>query len=148
MSDIKDYSKLFEQAEKSVASVKDEGLRKIAFEKLLSHLLSDSSADNDDNEQPKRKRHKSKSSGQTSRESSKVKKDGPLTWLRELADEGFFKKPKSSAQIREELETRDHHLKPTDLTFPLRVLCKEKVLRRTKATSAEGGKSKLHWVKW
>jgi hypothetical protein len=71
-----------------------------------------------------------------------------LAWLRELAGEGFFKKPKSSSNIREELETRDHHLKATDLTAPLRIMCNDKALRRKKMSPQEGEKAVLHWVNW
>lgn len=144
MSDTKDYSKLFEQAEKAVSSVKDEGLRKIAFEKLVSRLLADGSEENEENRQSKRK----KSSGQARAKNSVVKKDGPLAWLRGLVDDGFFNQPKSSSNIREELETQGHHLKATDLTAPLRTLCNEKLLRRKKMSPKKGSKAVWHWVIW
>ena len=149
MSDIKDYSKLIEQAEKAVSSVKDESLRKIAFEKLLSHLLSDNSEDDEDiDDRPKLKKTKSKSSGHSDKRKSKAKKEGPKGWLRELVAEGFFSKPKSSSDILEELENRSHHLQATDLTRPLQLLCHEKLLRRKKMASEKGGKAFLHWVNW
>lgn len=149
MSDIKDYSKLLEQAEKAVSSVKDESLRKIAFEKLLSHLLSDNSEDDEDiNDQQKRKKTESKSSGHADKGKPKSKKEGPRGWLSELVTEGFFSKPKSSSNIQEELENRSHHLQATDLTRPLQLLCHEKLLRRKKIVLEKGGKTLLHWVNW
>jgi hypothetical protein len=66
--------------------------------------------------------------------------------LLELVEESFFQSPKSSNDIREELESRGHHLNATDLTFPLQKLCHEKNLRRKKID--RDGKQVLHWVNW
>lgn len=151
----KEYSKLFEDAEKAVSGIKNEKFREMAFEKLINHLLVGSSKDGhepdeeeDEEETVKRKRKKGRTNSKKVTSGSKPKAEGPLSWLRELADEGFFKKPKSSSHIREELETRDHHLTPQDLTAPLRILCNDRKLRRKKMVPDEGGKSVLHWVNW
>lgn len=96
----------------------------------------------------KRRSIKVKTKASSSRGGSKPSKDGPKAWLRELVKEGFFKKPKSSNAIREELETRSHHLKATDMTQPLEALCHEKLLRRKKETPDGGSKALLHWVNW
>ncbi len=149
----KDYSKLFEDAEKAVSGIKNEKFKEMAFEKLLNHLLK---ADGDDDDEEEKGREKS-GKGKTKKArkakkkeggNSKAKTDGPLAWLRELATESFFKKPKSSSNIREELVTRDHHLKATDLTAPLRIMCNDKILRRKKMSPKEGEKAVLHWVNW
>lgn len=151
-TDSTNYAKLFEDAEKAVSGIKNEKLKEIAFDKLLNHLLKDNSPASDDeveierDEKPKRRKAKVKTS--STRVGSKPSKDGPKAWLRELVEEGFFKKPKSSSAIREELETRSHHLKATDLTLPLQALCHEKLLRRKKESPEGGGKAVLHWVNW
>lgn len=151
-TDSTNYAKLFEDAEKAVSGIKNEKLKEIAFDKLLNHLLKDNSRSGDDegevekDEKPKRRKTKVKAS--SSRGGSKPSKDGPKAWLRELVEEGFFKKPKSSSAIREELETRSHHLKATDLTLPLQALCHERLLRRKKEAPDGGGKAVLHWVNW
>src|SRR5688500_6723056 len=100
----KDYSKLLEDAEKSVSGIKNEKFREMAFEKLLNHLLkADTDDDEQDEEEKPRKKSVKKSNRTRKREggNSKSKAEGPLAWLRELSDEGFFKKPKSSSNIRE-----------------------------------------------
>jgi len=143
MSETKDYSKLIEQAEKAVSSVKDESLRKIAFEKLVSHLLDGNSSNGDEDDNDSQKKPKAKRAKHSTSKSVKSKTGGPKVWIEELIAEKFFSKPKSSADIRQELESRSHHLSPTDITMPLQNLCHEKKLRRKKET---GGK--LHWVNW
>lgn len=140
-----DFSKVLEDAEKQVAGIKNEKLKEIAFGKLVSHLL-DGNISDDEDVSPKKQKVK-KTSRTTSRQ-AKNKTDGPLAWLRDLVADGFFKKPKSSSNIREELKTQDHHLEATDLTAPLRILCKDKLLRRKKMTPEEGVKAVLHWVNW
>jgi hypothetical protein len=42
-----DFSKVFEDAEKAVAGIKNDKLKEIAFEKLVSHLLAGNSTDNE-----------------------------------------------------------------------------------------------------
>jgi hypothetical protein len=152
-TDPKTFSKVFEDAESAVSGIKNEKLREIAFEKLVNHLLTDQSKTSEDNsEEEKFKKKKSKKKRTVSKGSNSVtdksKIDGPKAWLRELITEGFFKKLKSSSNIREELETRSHHLKASDLTLPLESLCHERLLRRKKAAPENGGKAVLHWVNW
>lgn len=142
-----DFSKILEDAEKQVSGVKDDKLREIAFSKLVSHLLDHVEPSTDEDEEQLNK-SMSRKTKRTSTKTSKVKQEGPSSWLRELATEEFFKEPKSSVDIREELETRSHHLSATDLTSPLEKLCHDKVLRRKKISPEGGGKTFLHWVNW
>ncbi|CAF3409753.1 unnamed protein product, partial [Rotaria sp. Silwood2] len=79
---------------------------------------------------------------------TKARTTGPKAWMLELVEEGFFNKPKSSANIIEELETRSHHLQASDLTWPLESLCHDKKLRRKKIAPEKGGKEVLHWSNW
>ncbi len=133
-----DYSEKFQEAEKAVSSIKDEKLKSIAFERLINHILS--------NEATKTNGKKVKNVKEKAGEGAKKKIEGPKAWLIELVDENFFHAPKSSNDIREELEARGHHLNATDLTFPLQKLCHEKRLRRKKIT--RDSKEVLHWVNW
>jgi len=149
-----DFSKLFEDAEKSVSVIKDEKLRQIAFDKLVTHLLSGASGggEGQDPEErtPLKKSPTKPSAGKTSKkkDDQKTTKAGPKGYLTELLKEGFFSKPKSSREIREELEARSHHLEASDLTAPLQLLCHEKLLRRKKESNKEGGSGRLSWVNW
>ncbi|MEP7198126.1 MAG: hypothetical protein ABI851_16530 [Saprospiraceae bacterium] len=139
----KDFSKILEDAEKQVAGIKNEKLKEIAFSKLISHLLDGNSTDENDDDNSSTKKSKPKSTKRVASKASKGKTDGPKAWIEELVDENFFSKPKSSSDIRTELESRSHHLSATDITNPLQTICHAKKLRRKKET---GGK--IHWVNW
>jgi hypothetical protein len=138
-----DYSKTLEEAERQVSGIKDAKLREIAFSKLVSHLLDDhEETDNGSTETRVTKRNKT-----SQRKKTTNKQGGPKLWLTEFVEEGFFKKPKSAKEILEELETRSHHLKASDLTFPLRALCHDKRLRRKKLAGSDS-KEVYHWSNW
>ncbi len=49
-----------------------------------------------------------------------------------LISEGFFNKPKNLTEIISELETKDYHLKASDLTLPLRKVVRKGLLKKTK----------------
>jgi hypothetical protein len=51
--------------------------------------------------------------------------------------DGFFKKPKTIAEVKAELENRGHHIPMSSLSGPLQKLCQRKILRRQKAKTAE-----------
>lgn len=148
--DNSNFTKLFEDAEKTVSGIKNEKLREIAFEKLVNHLLAGHTNKAEDHHPSieKKATKKNRTSSFSRNSGPKVSKDGPKTWIKELVTEGFFKKHKSSSDIREELETRSHHLSATDLTLPLQTLCHEKLLRRKKIAPETGGKAVLHWINW
>lgn len=141
-----DFSSLIAEAEKAVEKMKEPRLKEIAFERVLDYLLSTSITN-------------AKIIGKTASHSPKVglaklpskpssKSDGPLAWVRELVDDNFFSKPKSSKDIQDELVKQSHRLKPSDLTLPLQTLCHEKKLRRDKIAPADGGKKVFHWFNW
>lgn len=154
-NDSSHYAKLLKDAEDAVSGLKNDKLREIAFEKLLSHFLNDSEDEGNDegngeeikvvksNKKARAKKSRKKSSSVT-----RSSKEGPRSWLDELVEEGFFKKPKSANDILGELKSRSHHLKPTDITSPLQKICHDKLLRRITEKAETSGKSVLHWVKW
>ena len=49
-----------------------------------------------------------------------------------LIDDGFFKSNRTMAEIIKELETRDYHLKSSQLTSTLRNIVRNKHLKKTK----------------
>lgn len=49
-----------------------------------------------------------------------------------LVEEGYFDLPRSMNEMISELKTRDYHLKPSDLTLPLRKIVRNGILKRTK----------------
>src|SRR5262245_46132716 len=137
-----DLSPHIETAEKAVAAVKDPRLREIAFARILDHLLTSK------NSAPAKSNHAvSKKPGRQARE-TKAASTGVTAWLRELVDEGFFSEPRPMKQIIQELSNRSHHLRDTDLTRQLQNFCHDKLLRRRKQSSAEGGREVFHWSNW
>jgi hypothetical protein len=124
------------EAESAVASVKDPELRRAAFEKVLQHLL--------ENQAGPAKQSKSKAAAQGQ---SKTKvKAGPTGRIADLIGDGFFKKPRSIAEVKAELANRGHHIALTALSTPLQRLCKAKQLRRQKgAASGRGGYGYTNW---
>lgn len=64
-----------------------------------------------------------------------------------MADEGFFKKPKTIAQVKAELENRGHHIPLTSLSGPLQKLCQHRVLRRQRS-KGNGKKMVFTYTEW
>lgn len=133
------YSALVAEAERAVASVADPTLKRAAFEKVLNHLLQ---AGGDPSRREKAKRGAPRSPGGTS-----AAKGGPKAYAQELVDEGFFRKPKTIAEVRAELGNRGHHIPLTSLSGPLQILCQRRVLRRQRA-KAEGKKQIFSYSNW
>lgn len=125
MKDSLDYQTLVERAENAVAAVKDPELKRIAFQKILESLISNGSEEGT----PKPRR-----SGVPKTIAAKPPKKvrgGPAAYLAELVEEGFFKKPKTIATVKAELENRGHHIPITSLSGPLQKNCQDRILRLT-----------------
>lgn len=126
------YSELVTAAEKAVEAVKNPALRRLAFQKVLDDMLG---ATPTRGNEPKRRASADTARNAATRD-SKAKKGGPQFYVEELANERFFKKPKTISQVRIELKNRGHHLPVTSLSGPLQKLCQRKVLRRQKTEDA------------
>lgn len=129
-------------AERAVIKMADPELRRIAFDRILEHLLR-THPEELASPEPARARV-----AKVNKVEDGSTKPGPKAWIRELADDDFFKNPKTNAAIRIALDERGHILKASDLTQPLADLVTEKMLRRKKMVPEEGGKSQLHWHNW
>jgi hypothetical protein len=130
MKESQDYSEIFSQAERAVASVKDPDLKRIAFQRVLDDLLGSS--------QPKENK--------VSRRSRKVREEspgrsaskaGPKAHIEELIEDGFFKKPKPISEVKTALENLGHHIPLTSLSGPLQKLCQQKQLRRQRLAESK-----------
>jgi hypothetical protein len=133
-----DYGALVASAEAAVKSVKDPELKRVAFQKILEDLLSSATnvkTGKDVRRQPRRRLNSRESRG------------GPRAYIKGMADDGFFKKPKTIAQVKAELENRGHHIPITSLSGPLQKLCQNKILRRQK-TREEGNKQVFAYADW
>ena len=124
MAKTPNYPELVEQAERAVQGVKDAELKRIAFQKFLEELLGGRHGT---------ERNSKKSTRPGSGSKRKGLQIGPITYLREMITEGFFKKPKAITDVKIELENRGHHIPLTSLSGPLQRLCKSRELRRQRS---------------
>jgi hypothetical protein len=136
-----DYAQLVAQAEKAVTAVTDPELKRIAFQKVLDDLLVTSS-ESHGGKPPVRRKTKERGSP-----TKKANRHGPQGYVEEMIDDGFFKKPKTIAQVKAELENRGHHIALTSLSGPLQKLCQRRKLRRQKATLS-GNKQTFAYSEW
>ncbi|MBI3849553.1 MAG: hypothetical protein HY298_04580 [Verrucomicrobia bacterium] len=124
-----DAKKLIEMrklAEKSVAEMPDGELKLKAFEVILSHLLAprEPTPTQDAPVSPKVSRKKEAEAD--------VDDETAAGRILVLKDEGFFKSPKSSGQIRDELQAHGWHYPATSLSGELISLVQRRKLRRQK----------------
>ena len=131
MTNHADYADVVSQAEKAVAGVKDPELKRIAFQKVLDDLLIGSTG-------PAVRRSASGNKQLAPKSGKKQSaKSGPQAYAEELAKDGFFKKPKTIAHVKAELENRGHHIPLTSLSGPLQKLCQRKMLRRQRIKTSD-----------
>lgn len=145
MANTKEYADLVNQAESAVASVKDPELRRVAFQKVLEDLLAGGG------ETPTTARRVAKSPvrppSQSSSRRKVATKGGTQTYVDELVEEGFFKKPKTISNLKAELENRGHHIPMTSLSGPLQRMCQQRVLRRQKMKTS-GKRETFGYSNW
>lgn len=140
---VVDYAALAAEAEKAVNSVNDPELKRVAFEKILETLLAGGSAQPSS---PSSRSFRSRPAPRARRkdqpsERKTKRRAGPKGRVEEMIDEGFFKVPKTIAQVKAELGNHGHHIPLTGLSGPLQALCQDKKLRRQKK---EQGKKRVY----
>ena len=135
----REYAELVAKAEKAVASVKDPELKRIAFQKVLDDLIGVHTESPHKPLAPKRAVARAKG--------NRPHASGPRTYIKELIDEDFFKKPKTITNVKAELENRGHHIPLTSLSGPLQRLCQAKILRRQR-TKASGNRETFSYSNW
>jgi hypothetical protein len=148
VSNSKDYAQLVAAAENAVSSMKDAALRQSAFQIVLEDLLMGGS----ERPVPRGGAESARSRHSKERSVGKKKRPGPSrggtqTYVDELVSEGFFKKQKSIAELKGELENRGHHIPLTSLSGPLQRMCKERRLRRQKVAKA-GSRPTYSYSNW
>jgi hypothetical protein len=143
MKSSKDYQTLVGQAENAVAGVKDPELKRIAFQKILESLISGT----DDSASGSTPNRRQLPTNLRPSKQARKGKGGPAGYLSELIDEGFFKKPKTIAAVKAELENRGHHIPLTSLSGPLQKKCQARVLRRQKINTS-GKKGTFAYSNW
>jgi membrane protein involved in colicin uptake len=124
----KNYSELVAEAEQALQAVKDAELRRIAFQKVLEELLGGGSSGGERQVRGNRRAKRVNSKSQSQRKQASA---GPINYIREMIDEGFFKKtPRTITETKVELQNHGHNLPVTSLSGPLQRLCQKKELRR------------------
>ena len=131
------------KAGEATAEIKDPELRKIAFSKILDHLLGGAK---EVREAPKIRRGSGKR--EKSIRSASSSQEGPMTWLEDLIREGFFDVPKPSGDILGKLAEQGHHLRLSDITWQLQQLVRQRKLRRQKKQESAGKKATWVYSKW
>ena len=144
MKQSKRYAELVTQAEEAIRAIKDPELRRVAFERVLDDLLSGGGTTTQSGARAPKQVERS-----TRRAVRPRKTSGPKGYVRELIDDGFFKKPKTLAQVKAELANRGHHIALTSLSGPLQSLCQDRVLRRHSAKSSDKAKkATFNYSEW
>ena len=139
----KPYAELVTQAEAATSAIRDPELRRVAFERVLDDLLSGGGT------ATKGGTSAATRVGRSTRGGVKPKKpSGPKGYVRELISDGFFKKPKTIAEVKAELANRGHHITMNNLSGPLQNLCKERQLRRHKAKGDKAKRSTFNYSEW
>ena len=137
-----DYSALVAQAERAVAGVKDPELKRIAFQKILDDLLGVGATPTSRASAPVKK-----APTPTTPRPKRGARTGPQAYVEELVADGFFKKPKTIANVKAELENRGHHIPLTSLSGPMQKLCQRRLLRRQRV-KASGKKQTYAYSHW
>jgi hypothetical protein len=145
-----DYAELVAQAEKAVGGVNDPELKRIAFQKVLDDLLAIGGGQPAEAPAGTKKKKKGgkivRGRGGKILRGRGVAKGGTQTYLRELVDDGFFKKPKTITNVKAELENRGHHIPMTSLSGPLQRFVQQRVLRRERLKV--GNKQTFAYSNW
>lgn len=144
-----EYSSLAAEAEQAVSAVKDPELRRVAFEKILTTLLEQTSGGSGLSRTRKKGRALEQPVQPMSRARGTRQRRGPKPYVEELIDEGYFKKQRTIAAVKAELANRGHHIALTSLSGPLQRLTQARRLRRQKAaTNAKGTKTTFVYSNW
>lgn len=141
---VDEIKEIVAAAQSAVAEVKDTDLRLAAFNRVLEHLLTGEPVKA---RKPSPKRRRSASIKDPAKKTKRAV-TGPKGRIEELIGDGFFNEPKSSADILKALGERGHHMKLSDITYPLQALTREKQLRRDKSEPPGGGKEVWHYSNW
>jgi hypothetical protein len=126
--DIENLVEIRQQAEQSVADMRDGELKVKAFEVLLSHLLrSHDTESNEANGNAGVNLHpKKQATKRAGAAGSKTER------ILSLKNEDFFKEQRTIREVREELGSRGWHYPLTALSGPLQELVQRRELRRQK----------------
>ena len=138
-----------ECAAAAVAEVKDEELRRIAFDRILQHLLGMDGSNRPAAAPEPRSEHAPRLKARARSGSRSSVTAGPKNWVAELIADGLFDEPRSGPAIVEALNERGHNVTYQDLTRQLVSLTKERKLRRKKMPGGRDGKQPVwHYSNW
>jgi len=124
-----------QKAERVIEGMPDGAIKEKAFEIAFRHLLADYNYPGKGKRGSRRKASNSTGAAsagapQTEARRRSSKRQGPQSLVSELVNEGFFAEQRCLADIQNELETKGHHVKQTDLSPAMGRLTRAKILRR------------------
>lgn len=126
-------------AERASMSVRAPALRARAFDRVLQRLLMDSAGAS----QPLTVNHEIKRESRGPRASTE--RNGPMGWLEQLIDDGFFDQPQGQREILEKLLQRGRLLKDSQITQQLLALVRTGRLSRQKVPLEVAGQRRDVW---
>lgn len=148
------YQELVKQAEAAVEGIRDPELRRVAFEKVLDDLLASMRAEPELGPEaplarPGGRREKAEAgvARPARRARERERSQGPIGYVKELVDDGFFKKPKTIAEVKAELGNRGHHIALTSLSPTMVRLVRQRNLRRQMGKTT-GNKKTYIYSEW
>lgn len=142
------YAAMVAEAEASISAMKDAGLRRVAFEKILAMLLEREQSKSQGPKRSARLALGSLTHKKTDKADGKVRQ-GPKAYVEALIDEGFFKEQRTIADVKAELAIQGRHIALTSLSGPLQKLTQERRLRRQKTTAdSKGSKAAFAYSNW
>lgn len=116
-------------AERAVAPIADLELRRIAFERVLDHLLR--IADTPlAGEGPTPKSPGPKSALRGGSNNRAAPSTGPSAWIERLQSDGFFAEPRTITDTVAQVRALGHAVESKDITFPLVRMVRLRRLRR------------------
>ena|SRR5689334_1154507 len=128
-------------AERASAAVKDPELRKIAFDRILQRLLEEEKGN-----APRGPRRAVKiKAGESSDRSRPPPKQGPIVWLSQLVQDGFFEEGQGQKEILSRLAQKGRHLRDYQITQQLLALVQRGVLEREKESDDSAGHGRTVW---
>ena len=143
MTQTANYAAFVAQAETAVKDLKDPELKRIAFEKILEDLMRGGEKHA---APPAATKRSTRTGGKAAK--PRAARGGTISYIRELIEGLFFKKPKTIADVKVELENRGHHIPMTSLSGPLQSLCQSRELRRHRAEGSSGTKKTFVYSNW
>lgn len=129
MTRIKALEEAVKTAGIVAAGIADSDLRRIAFDRVLEHLLTQTEIGFSRQKANVRRAESSVAARRTTGRGAAAYA-GPSSWVEKLLDEGYFSEARTITDVVREVKASGHSVKSKDVSFPLVRLVRLKKLRR------------------